>query len=78
MAVTESVKIVFEVDDKALVSTVAQLQAVGKVSQEDAAKFNQLSAASKAAGASLDGASKGAKQFAEANKDVAKSTGEEV
>ena len=76
MAVTESVKIVFEVDDKALVSTVAQLQAVGKVSQEDAAKFNALSAASKAAGASLDGASKGAKQFAEASKDAAKSTTE--
>ena len=76
MAVTESVKIVFEVDDKALVSTVQQLQAVGKVSQEDAAKFNALSQASKAAGASLDGASKGAKQFADASKDVAKSTTE--
>lgn len=76
MAVTESVKIVFEVDDKALVSTVQQLQAVGKVSQEDAAKFNALSQASKAAGASLDGASKGAEKFAVASKDVAKSTTE--
>ncbi len=76
MAVTESVKIVFEVDDKALVSTVAQLQAVGKVSQEDAAKFNALTAASKAAGASLEGASKGAEKFAVASKDVAKSTTE--
>jgi hypothetical protein len=76
MAVTESVKIVFEVDDKALVSTVQQLQAVGKVSQEDAAKFNALTAASKAAGASLEGASKGAEKFAVASKDVAKSTTE--
>ena len=76
MAVTETVKIVFEVDDKQVTDSVTELAKLGKVSQEDAAKFNALTAASKAAGASLEGASKGAEKFAVASKDVAKSTTE--
>ena len=60
MAVTETVKIVFEVDNKAITDTVADLAALGKVSQEDAAKFKQLGDASKAASKDLAAVGKSA------------------
>ena len=72
MAVTETVKIVFEVDDKQVVDSVAELAKLGKVSQEDAAKFKQLSDASKAAGASMSTAAKGAKELSTATADIGK------
>jgi hypothetical protein len=73
MAVTETVKIVFEVDDKQVTDSVAELAKLGKVSQEDAAKFKQLGDASKAAGASMSTAAKGAKDLSAATADVGKS-----
>jgi hypothetical protein len=73
MAVTETVKIVFEVDDKQIVDSVAELAKLGKVSQEDAAKFKQLGDASKAAGASMSAAAKGAKELSTATADIGKS-----
>jgi hypothetical protein len=73
MAVTETVKIVFEVDDKQVTDSVAELAKLGKVSQEDAAKLKQLGDASKAAGASMSTAAKGAKDLSAATADVGKS-----
>jgi len=73
MAVTETVKIVFEVDNKAITDTVADLAALGKVSQEDAAKFKQLSDASKAASKDLAAVGKSAESITDvaiAVKDV--------
>jgi uncharacterized phage infection (PIP) family protein YhgE len=72
MAVTETVKIVFEVDDKQVTDSVAELAKLGKVSQEDAAKFKQLGDASKAAGASMSTAAKGAKELSTATADIGK------
>jgi hypothetical protein len=73
MAVTETVKIVFEVDDKQVTDSVAELAKLGKVSQEDAAKFKQLGDASKAAGASMSAAAKGAKELSTATAEIGKS-----
>jgi hypothetical protein len=73
MAVTETVKIVFEVDDKQVTDSVTELAKLGKVSQEDAAKFKQLGDASKAAGASMSTAAKGAKELSTATADIGKS-----
>lgn len=76
MAITESVKIVFEVDNSVLQSTVDKLVALNKISQEDAASFKALSDASKAAGASMSQAAKGANDLATAEKKVAKASSE--
>jgi len=73
MAVTETVKIVFEVDDKQVTDSVTELAKLGKVSQEDAAKFKQLGDASKAAGASMSTAAKGAKELSTATAEIGKS-----
>jgi hypothetical protein len=63
MAVTETVKIVFDVDNKAITDTVNDLAALGKVSQEDAAKFKQLSDASKTASKDLAAVGKSAESL---------------
>ena len=64
MAVTETVKIVFDVDNKALESSIDILQKLGKISEEDAAKFRQLSESTKAVTTSLDSAATAANEFA--------------
>ena len=63
MAVTETVKIVFDVDNKAITDTVNDLAQLGKVSQEDAAKFKQLSDASKTASKDLAAVGKSAESL---------------
>jgi len=70
MAVTETVKIVFDVDNKALESSIDILQKLGKISEEDAAKFRQLSESTKAVTTSLDSAATAANDFAVSSKAI--------
>lgn len=74
MATTETVKIVFEVDNKAVTDTVQDLAALGKVSQEDAAKFKQLSDASKAASKDIASVGKSATEVGKIGQEAQKSS----
>jgi hypothetical protein len=74
MATTETVKIVFEVDNKAVTDTVQDLAALGKVSQEDAAKFKQLSDASKAASKDIAAVGKSAAEVGKIGQEAQKSS----
>lgn len=71
MAVTETVKIVFDVDNKAITDTVSDLAQLGKVSQEDAAKFKQLSEASKVASKEIAAVGKSAESLKTVGDSVA-------
>lgn len=74
MAVTETVKIVFEVDNKPISDTVTDLQQLGKVTEQDAAKFKQLGEASKQAAKDVTTLDKSIENVVDTSKDVSKSS----